>query len=379
MTPMRKETNLGNNQPVRLYKFIALTFLLITIALFCVIVFMSSKEAAITITTKTDPIDTNKYVVVGPGGDWQGFVTTTLVLGEKDFNPTGNREEPAIATGVVTLVNESNENQPLIATTRLLTPEGILFRLKDRVLVPAKSTVEASVYADQLGAGGNIGPVEKFIIPGLREDTQKVIYAKSVAPMSGGVKVIGVLSDADVKKAEEVMLNMLEEKGKEALAKLNINSSTGVVYKVVENKIENNATIGTEVAGFNLKGTATVLAVFYNNTDVQTEAMSLLNKRIVDGAENLSEENNHSVVLDSYDLVKGTAVLQVFANGKVKLDPSSKQLDKMVFYGKTKDEIRRYLLSLDHVQSVDISFKPAWMRTVPHVADHVQVIVKEVE
>lgn len=375
---MRKETNLGNNQPVRLYKFIALTFLLITIALFCLIVFMSSKEAVITITTKSDPIDANKYVVVGPRGEWSGVVTSTIVMMEKDFNPTGNREEPAVATGVVTLLNESNENQPLVATTRLLTPEGILFRLKDRVLVPAGGTVEANVYADQPGAGGNIGPVEKFTIPGLREDTQKVIYAKSVSPMSGGVKVIGVLSEVDVKKSEEVMLATLEEQGKAFLSKLNI--STNTVYKVIESKFENSATVGTEVAGFKLKGQATVLAVFFDNANVETEATTLLSKRLVDEAENLSEEGaSHSIVLDSYDLAKGTAVLQIFSNGKVKLDPGSKQLDKMVFYGKTKDEVRRYLLSLDHVQSVDISFKPAWMRTVPHVADHVQVIVKEVE
>ena len=51
MTPRRKETNFAPNQPVRFYKFIALTFLIITVVLFCVIIFMSSKEATITVTT----------------------------------------------------------------------------------------------------------------------------------------------------------------------------------------------------------------------------------------------------------------------------------------------------------------------------------------
>ena len=46
------------------------------------------------------------------------------------------------------------------------------------------------------------------------------------------------------------------------------------------------------------------------------------------------------------------------------------------FFGKNKDEVRRYVLSLDNVYSVDIKYSPAWMQTVPHVADHVSVVIK---
>ena len=162
MTPRRKETNFAPNQPVRFYKFIALTFLIITVVLFCVIIFMSSKEATITVTTKSDPIDVSKYVVVGPGGEWDGVVTTTLINETKAFSPTGTKEEPGIAKGRVTLVNETGYDQPLVATTRLLTPDGILFRLKDRVLVPAGGEIKAEVYADAEGASGNIGPIKKL-------------------------------------------------------------------------------------------------------------------------------------------------------------------------------------------------------------------------
>jgi hypothetical protein len=36
-------------------------------------------------------------------------------------------------------------------------------------------------------------------------------------------------------------------------------------------------------------------------------------------------------------------------------------------------------LSMDHVHAVDIKFRPAWMQTVPHVSDHVEVVIKEVK
>jgi len=42
------------------------------------------------------------------------------------FKPTEVKEEQSIAAGVVTLHNESSASQPLVATTRLLTSEGVI-------------------------------------------------------------------------------------------------------------------------------------------------------------------------------------------------------------------------------------------------------------
>lgn len=378
MTPRRKETNFVDNQPVRFYKFVALTFLLITIMAFGIIVFMSTKEAVITITTQATPVDANKYIEAGSRGEWVSTIASTTVELSKKFSPTGSKEEPGIASGVVTLVNDGANSQTLIATTRLLTPDNVLFRLRNRVVVPAKGSIEAEVYADQPGARGNIGPVEKFVIPGLREEMQKIVYGKSDKSMTGGIKKIGILSEEDVKKAEQELLADLEKTGKE---KLNVggSSESTAVYKVSEQSIKNDTETGKEVSEFTLTGQATVLAVFYNDETAKNEAQNLLKKQVVNEAEYLTDDFTYSVAFDNYDSTRGIAVLKIFANGKVKLDPNSKQLERTVFFGKTEDEVRRYLLSLDHIQEVDIKFKPMWIHTVPHVADHVSVVVKENE
>jgi predicted ATP-grasp superfamily ATP-dependent carboligase len=85
------------------------------------------------------------------------------------------------------------------------------------------------------------------------------------------------------------------------------------------------------------------------------------------------------VSLDEYNSETGRAVIKAVGTGLVELNPESSQLQKIIFFGKTKDEIRRYLLSLDHVNGVEVKFSPAWMGTVPHVAEHVNVVVKKVE
>lgn len=377
MTPHRKETNLAGDQPVRFYKIVAITFLLLTIALFMVIVFMSSKKATIVISTKAEPINVDKLVLVGLNGDSEGTLVTTTVNLEKKFSPTGSVQEPGVATGKVILYNDSNLVQPLVATTRLLNPEGVLFRLKERVVVPAKGQVTAEVYADQLGASGNIGPTEKFTVPGLAADRQKEIYAKSTEAMVGGLKSKGVLSTDDLKSAKDNVTTELEKQAKEIIVGKYADKS--FVYTLIDQAVNSGAEVGKETGEYVVTGTATVLAVVYDDKYMTTEAESLLKNKVVSDQDILASGSTHVVSLENYDLTKQNANLKLTATGVVRLNPESQALDKVNFFGKSRDEVRRYLLSLEHINGVEVNFSPAWIFSIPHVADHVSVVVKESE
>ncbi len=380
MVSHRQQTNLSTNAPVRFYKIVALSFLLLTVALLGVIVFMSSKRATITITTKPEPVDVSHEITMGGQigeRDSLGVATTTMIVATQTFSPTGNKQEPGLAGGMVTLRNDSDAAQALVATTRLLTSDGVLFRLKNRVTVPAKGTVDAEVYADQEGKEGNIKPT-RFTIPGLTDAKQKVVYAESKTAMTGGLRTIGILSDEDVKKSEKIILSTAEEQAKEEIA--DEHPGKEGVYKVLEYSISNDKEVGAEVSAYTLTARATVAAAFYDVEKVRGAAAAALLKKAVSDTEivELGDEAP-TVTLDSYDQDKGAATLLVFQTGKAVLNPESDQLKKELLFGKNKEEVRRYLLSLSHVHGVDVSFRPAWMMSVPHVPDHVQVIVKNVE
>lgn len=111
--------------------------------------------------------------------------------------PSSTESRDGIATGVVTLSNRTASDQPLVATTRLLSDEGVLFRLRDATEIPAGGSVDATVYADEAGSAGNVGP-SHFTIPGLPTSLQDDIDAASAVPMDGGVIQVGILSQADV-------------------------------------------------------------------------------------------------------------------------------------------------------------------------------------
>ncbi len=374
MTPRRQETR-PPEQPVRVYKIIALTFLFITVALLGVIVFMSSKRATIVISAAATPVDVTAAVMVGKDKDVSGEVKSTVVKAAKTFSVTGAREEPGVAAGMVTVKNDSDADQTLIATTRLLSADNILFRLKKRVNVPAKGSVAAEVYADLPGAGGDIAPT-RFTIPGLPTAKQKLIYAESDKPISGGVKKIGVVSGEDISGAEKILSAELMQKGE---AELKSGRTDASAFTVTQPVFEKEVEVGQEVAdGFSLSGTATVVGVFYDSTVVKKFADAELRKRLIDDTEKIdSGREEPTVTILEADPVAGNANLQVFHQGTATLNPESKQLEKNIFFGKSKDEVRRYVLKLDHVRGVDVTFRPVWMRSVPYIPDHVSVVIKE--
>ncbi len=82
---------------------------------------------------------------------------------------------------------------------------------------------------------------------------------------------------------------------------------------------------------------------------------------------------------ESYNASSTAAVVNVFGSGLVTLNPESKLLAKTVFFGKSRDEVRRYLLSLDYVNGVEVKFSPAWMLSVPSIAENVSVIIKNIQ
>lgn len=369
-----------NEQPVRFYKIVAMTFLFLTVILLGVIIFMSSKRATIVIESKATPVDIADSVLIGKGnisGSLKGNVVAKELALTQEFYPTGTREEAAKAEGIVTLHNDSKISQPLVATTRLLTSDNVLFRLKEKAVVPAGGTVDVAVVADLEGAGGNIGPAN-FTIPGLAANRQKEVYGTSAAAMAGGVRQFGVLSADDINKAKEQVKGALQKQGENELSSDNMELTS--VFSLKNESYEVNAKEGDEVSSFSVTGKGEVVGVFYSSEELKVMADKFLARRAVDDVEIIEPSKNPpTVVVEDYDLNKGTATIQIFHNGVTLLNPESKQLDKAMFFGKSKDEVRRYLLKLDHVRSVEIKFSPAWIRTVPYVGDHVDVVVKEVQ
>jgi len=109
---------------------------------------------------------------------------------------TGEAEVSRKASGTIVVYNNfSTESQRLIENTRFESPNGLIYRIKDAIVIPGQRTVsgviqpgsiEVMVYADEGGERYNIGLVD-FTVPGLANTSRSAsIYARSKTPMTGG-------------------------------------------------------------------------------------------------------------------------------------------------------------------------------------------------
>ncbi len=204
--------------PQNLYKKIGVSFIVLTLILVIAVIYFSFSEATINIKSAHEKISVEFMAQVMPKEALAGYSGTTeavsggiysaTVRGRQTFQVSGGKAGEAQATGEITIINNYSKAQPLVATTRFLTPNGILFRLSKRVDVPAGGRVKAEVYADQPGKQGEIGPT-RFTIPGLWPGLQDKIYAESSEPMIGGVKEIKSVTQEDIDKGVKELTDYL--------------------------------------------------------------------------------------------------------------------------------------------------------------------------
>lgn len=373
------ETREPYSQPsVGFYRTIALSFLVLTVVLLGVVVMITSKKATITIMAKEDTRSVNMNVKLAANATDKdsiaGTVSSNVVNFSQKYFPTGSKTIEGTAGGEVTLFNKTNEPQVLVKTTRLLTPGGVLFRLSDKVTVPANGEIKAQVYADKPGKDSNVGP-SSFTIPGLAADKQKVVYAQSTVAMDNAVRQVGILTDADVQAAKKDFEQKLKDQY--------VVSSTDAMQKVVSVINANPAVdkkVGDEVDGFSLSGTTTVVVVSYNKQSLNDLISGAVSSKVDGSLEKvLNITNEPKVVVSSYDAVTNSAQLSVSQDVVVTLDANAEKLSPQYFMSKTKDEIERYVFELDHVAGVQVDFTPSWSSKAPSVPDKIKVVVKDVK
>ncbi|MBI4458007.1 pilus assembly protein PilM [Candidatus Uhrbacteria bacterium] len=146
--------------------------------------------------------------------------TVNLQLtGSGAVTATGTRASGAAkASGTVIIENATARSFSFTATTRLLSKEGVLFRLDQAAAIPANGKVSAEATADQPGAAGDIGPTT-FILPGLSADLQTKITARSEASMSGGSGTVAFVQAEDIAEAKAALVETLQAQALAAFKK----------------------------------------------------------------------------------------------------------------------------------------------------------------
>lgn len=374
---LRPTSPLNTSLPI---KRILVSFLIAVAAITSLVLYYSLAEATITLKIKPDNAVTETKVTVGEkNSDVFGVVKTIELTDTKVFpaSPSGEREEKA--TGTVNLINNYSANQTLIATTRLSTADGILFRLKQTVTVPAGGKVETPVIADQAGEASEVGPT-KFTIPGLKPTLRELIFAESTVPMRRVEKPGTRVTALDFEQANKVLSDALIP---QAVARLreqlpNEQKSWSVVYKTETLKGESDKKEGEQASDFNYSVAIKATAVFYDPAALRDKMMNKSQDLMKDGRKILTiEEQSLAVTLDAINTDTNLATFNIKFLAQVAVTDANKAFKKADLLGRTPAEVSNYFDLVPGVESANTKLWPFWVKTVPTVESHIMLDIQQ--
>ncbi len=379
----RRQSHLKTaDQPPQL-KRIVVSFLVAVVAIVLMVLYYSLAHATITITAGTSSEVKETSLTVngsGDGGALRGAIAQTELEQSRSFTASASGAKVDKATGSVALVNTGSQAQALIATTRLLSGSGVLFRLKTTVTVPARGKLtNVLVEADQPGDASEI-PAGKFTIPGLRPSLRDKIYAESTEPMRRAEKPSNKVTALDLEQARKTLGDALVP---QALGKLReqlppAQRTWTVVYQADTTQGSSDVPAGTAKSNFTYRLKAKVTAVFYDPTSLREQALAKLQDDVQSGRKIVTiEEQSLAVALDSASPDLKTASLKVKLLAQVTVTDPDQAYDKKDLQGRTPEEVKNYFSNVPGVQNADVELSPFWVKTVPTVESHIVILLKQ--
>lgn len=352
-------------------------FLVVSSLLVVLIFYFAIAEVHITITPAAAELETTFEAELLPNVEstlaGTNIIPATISTGIEERTQTisieGGTPVPAVVTGEVTIINTYSQTQPLIATTRLLSPDGKLFRIKEYVSVPAGGSVTASVYADEPGAEYELAPT-RFTIPGLWEGLQDQIYAENSEPFTGGEILEKTVTNTMLAaKAEEFIQQVtanLEQTTTPAEGMIQITKITG------EPTWESTATAGDTVDSFQITAQIPVTTITFAQGDLESVAINNLIAETPTYQQFVTADfSSLEYTIRDIDTQNTTASLQARVRGKSASRLKKEDLSITHLQGKQYQEVLSYIESLPGVATASITFTPSWLKKVPSLQDHV--------
>jgi len=291
------------------------------------------------------------------------------------YQSTGEVVSNAQFNGRVTIFNNNQKDQTLVATTRLLSPDGKLFRIKNFVNVKAGESVEVDVYPDTIESNVAINPT-KFTIPGLRPDLQDKIYAESKTAFSFAGASKKIIQQSDVDNAAAELNNKLLEKVRQSIGSGN-NQYDSVLYSVDPSALTVeliDAKVGDTKDEFTVKIKNVVNIVSFATTDViklAIEQKAAANNK----DKSVFEINKDSLKfgINNYDVASNVANVSVdFVLGAAANNVDF--IDKTKLVNLNKAQLESYFSVIKDVNSFEFKFFPSFIKRAPGLVDRINIV-----
>lgn len=372
----------------RSYRWVVIVFAVTAVVVGCAIAFLTLSSLAISVRPLPRSIETDLEVAVQPdaaleseGPTIRGTVLHGTRAGERTYPATGTtRTVDGRAEGTVTVTNTYSRNQPLVETTRLLSPNGIQVRTTESVIVPVGGSVTVGVIADEPGAEGNLSPT-RFTVPGLWSGFVDVIYAENAEPFTGGVRTVHVVTAEELDAARTHTEDALTQ---ELLASLTVDaalpSGTTVVPTLTTTEVQSATTTpdaaDAEAESVTVQMEVAITAVAVDEQALNQEIRSYLASTLA-RYERLADPDGSitNVELLTSDDAAGSATIRVTLTAAGVPETSHPLLDRSRFLNKDADDIAGLFADQEDFELVSVQFVPFRVPGVPTFTSQIRIRV----
>lgn len=366
---------------INFYKKIVYRFLFLTVILLIVVFYFSFVKLTLVVYPEKNDISSSLNFYAYADGDRvnldravKSSISKIEIKESAVFQSSGEKNIGGEVVGKVKVINNYSKNQPLVASTRLLSSDDKLFRTKNTVNVPAGGSIEVDVYADSVSEEMAIGP-DKFIIPGLWSGIQDKIYAESYQNFEYKKDSKKYIMESDIENALESLNQEIEEQAR-TKASSAINSSRQYVIEIDKGSavVTYGNRVGDEVDSFDL-GVKNVVNIISFDTD---DVIRLAKQK-------LSLENNNDIPEISADSLSYELVN--FDSGKnlseIKVDflartmaASTEFINKKHLSNLNQSQIEAYLDNISEIKSYDLIFYPKIIKRSSLLVDKINIEYK---
>lgn len=322
---------------------------------------------------------------------------STEISKDKEVVANGTVKVDRKATGKVVLYNSFNSStQKLVEGTRLETPNGLIYKLKSTVVIPAQKTtagkkvpgsIEADVEASETGEKYNQGFKDFNVVAYKGSDRYDTIYGRSKTALANGYSgvvpniltkdintAVAEIKEAILKEADEYFEKKAKSKGDTFVY---IPTTKEVTYGETKQEVSKNGKTAT--ISINAKITATLFdstELFEQIIKTQTETTNSEGTASSTSIEDASAEIVYTgetsklkvdVEADSKITVSGaTTISSAIDAPKVKKAVS----------GLEKEQAIGAIKRLVELENIEIDIRPWWNKKLPS-SDKIEIKTEE--
>ncbi len=327
------------------------------------------------------------------------FIVETEVELTKTYATTGVTSTGQDATGQMTIHNDGDLVQLLIARTRFQSPDGYIFRIPAAISVPGKGTITTTVVADPVdnkgqvvGSKGNLPANTRFTLPALKGSYKDLIYGINEQAFTGGTtQAIRTVADQDLTSASKDIVDQISTiaitKLRERLDQESTTTNRSLTLidnpKVIKITVETNTINGGVKAkdvreSFEAYAKIKISTVAFDRKDV----VKILDRKlssILHPDMSIASIDTNNLEVQFVELDTRTQKIKVNVTMPYRLEYQFKAdfitRLKSQIAGMSLADTNKYLNGLESIADSQISSWPFWVSHIPAIKSNINFVI----